>query len=106
MVPSTLKYGVAVFELPECCHPRSPCCIKYGRSNGKQTYYCRRMGRRFVWGGRWNRYSEEMRRRALELHRGGTSIRKISRETGIPFSTVRRWIKDYENSRGYSTSSR
>ncbi len=83
---------MAVFELPECCRPHSPCCIKYGKSRGRQTYYCKKLRRRFLWAGRWNKYSDEWRNRVMDLYREGMSIRGISRITGIPFSTVRRWI--------------
>ncbi len=94
MVGSLRIRVVAVFELPECCRPISPCCIKYGKSGNRQIYFCKRLHRRFVWGGRWNRYSDEWRVRVIDLYRRGVSMRGISRTTGIPFSTVRRWISE------------
>lgn len=35
-------------------------------------------------------------KRVLRLHRAGKSVRAISRETGIPFETARRWIRQAE----------
>ncbi len=82
------------YELDSCCYPKSSCCIKYGRVNGRQSYKCKRTGRRFIWGGKWYKYSDVLRRKAKEMYIHGMSIREISRELAIPYSTVRRWIRN------------
>ncbi|MEO0187251.1 MAG: helix-turn-helix domain-containing protein [candidate division WOR-3 bacterium] len=62
---------------------------------GRQTYFCKRSKRRFVWGGKWNKYSYKWFYTVINMRNNGLSLREISRRTGIPFSTVRRFVKRY-----------
>lgn len=52
----------------------------------------------FSYSGNENRYKEEQRTKVMELYNTGLSIREISKETGIPRSTVGSWIKNNNKS--------
>jgi transposase-like protein len=83
--------------LEPCCSPNEKCCIKYGKTKkffGKQTYYCKKLKRRFVYEGSWHKYPIEIRENVIELYLKGYKMREISRILKIPFSTIRRWIHE------------
>ncbi len=48
-----------------------------------------------MWGGKWNKYSNEWFYTVINMYNNGLNLGEISRKTGIPFSTVRRFVKGY-----------
>jgi transposase len=43
-------------------------------------------------------YTKEFKKQLVDLHNSGKSLQDIEREYGVPYSTVRGWVKLYNKS--------
>jgi putative transposase len=77
--------------------------MKYGRSAGKQVYYCKDCHRKFRESSilKKARFNPEFVTLCLDLYFSGLSLRKIARTVAshfnidVDFSTIYRWIQKY-----------
>jgi transposase-like protein len=77
--------------------------MKYGKSGGKQTFYCKDCHRKFRESSllKKARFTPEFVTLCLDLYFSGLSLRKITRTVSthfnidVDFSTIYRWIEKY-----------
>jgi transposase-like protein len=77
--------------------------MKYGKSDGKQVYYCKDCSRKFRESSllKKARFNPEFVTLCLDLYFSGLSLRKIARTVAnhfsidVDFSTIYRWIQKY-----------
>ncbi|NPA51705.1 MAG: IS1 family transposase [Aquificae bacterium] len=70
--------------------------VKNGKVNQKQTYLCKTCRKRFVKNREKNAYGKLIREKALNLYKEGLSLRKISKLTNIPHTTINYWVRKYK----------
>lgn len=73
---------------PECGNEE---VWKAGKPKGKQQYQCKKCRRKFITE---KNYSEEFKRRAIQIFYEGNSGRAVGRLMKINKSTVYNWIKE------------
>ena len=66
---------------------------KDGHSRGKQTYRCGDCQRRHTPCGNRHYYSEEFKRRAVDMYSEGSSMAAVARATGASLTAVHTWVK-------------
>lgn len=74
----------------ECKHCAEKRYRKDGIVRGKQRYYCKSCGRRFINSDGRKRYSDQQKLAALALYKEGVGFRGIGRLLGIPYVTIMR----------------
>ena len=79
--------------MPSCPKCQNETCRKDGFMKGKQRYHCKSCGYRHTVANRG--YSEETKRKALQLYLEGLGFRSIGRILNCWHVAVYRWIKQY-----------
>ena len=87
----------------KCKYCKSENTIKYGKSNGKQCYYCKDCNHKFVDNGKFvkMRTKKEVIVAALDLYFEGLSVRKVKRQLGnilkvdVSQMAIWKWVVKY-----------
>jgi transposase-like protein len=74
---------------PKC---RDTAAVKNGIMQGKQRYKCKGCGCNYTQSTVY-RFTDEIRKRCIELYLEGIGFRGISRLTGVSPATVMRWVR-------------
>mgnify|MGYP000612506614 CR=1 FL=1 len=77
----------------ECKHCGESDYRKDGNTRGKQRYYCKACGRRFVATDDRTPYTHQQKLAAMALYKEGMGFRAIGRFLGISRQTALRWIQ-------------
>lgn len=75
-----------------CPHCRSAVRTKNGKVKGKQRYKCKDCGCNYTVSS-LSRTPIEQRIKCIRLYLEGVGFRGISRLTGVPHTTVMRWVQ-------------
>ena len=67
--------------------------VKNGFARGKQRYRCKSCGKNQVFGDKREKYSNAIRRQAIEMYLNSCGLRSIGRVLKVPYQLVSKWIE-------------